>query len=405
MVVSKRCKICAVLDAENIPITGEYFGKLLPHLIVKISGVDLDPRKANGVLICQSCAVQLVQTDLVIDKLRNSLQRLKVLVKVKKPKTPSKDSTKRIIDEKNNNDDLENSDKSDAGENDSQTNLDESKIQIKLKTPKKIARRKSVFPDDKTVINDDISKENGKKNLDMSETGEIDSQTNLEESITQDKTKPKTPKKIARRKSVFPDAKLVNNTDISNENGDTPNSVTTPKFKKILDNEVTPVKNTTAKAATKRKPVTTTNESIQLDEDDLAASTPMKRNKSISLSVNEESPMDLTVDEQDGNESNVMESKVKDMNCIICGKVFHKKSALREHIETSHMGERLKACPHCSSEFRSQQKYESHVFSEKCRTTNNLCQYPKCNKRFKTVHKMELHMQEKHSSQNESEAE
>lgn len=41
MVVSKRCKICTVLDTDNIPISGEYFGKLLPELIAKISGVEV----------------------------------------------------------------------------------------------------------------------------------------------------------------------------------------------------------------------------------------------------------------------------------------------------------------------------------------------------------------------------
>ena len=40
MVVSKKCKICTTLDADNIPISGEYFDKSLPVLIEKICGIE-----------------------------------------------------------------------------------------------------------------------------------------------------------------------------------------------------------------------------------------------------------------------------------------------------------------------------------------------------------------------------
>ncbi|XP_037807603.1 zinc finger E-box-binding homeobox 1-like [Lucilia sericata] len=410
MVVSKRCKVCAALEAENIPISGEYFGKLLPELILKISGIDLDPRKINGVLICKSCAVQLVHTDLLVDKLRNTLQRLKKLVKETKPKTSSASQTKAKNSPTNNGEQV-NLNKSELI--DSVTNLDESKTQdeVKPKTPKKVARRKSVFPDDNQMNNDNIAEGNGKTPpSDKSEKGESDSVANLSDSKIQEKIKPKTPKKVARRKSVYPDDKHISNDEDTIENAKTPNDNSTfTKLKKKIDcNAATPLKKTPEKAE-KRKLATSTKENSNNTNGNLVESTPLKRNKTKSISVSEDFPMDLTIDEQDGiasnNDTSIIDGKVKVINCSICGKAFQQKSQLREHIETSHMGERLKACPHCSSEFRSQQKYESHIFSEKCKNTNHVCQYPKCNKRFKTVHKMELHMHEKHSSQNESEAE
>ncbi|KAI8117733.1 Zinc finger protein 408 [Lucilia cuprina] len=403
MVVSKRCKVCSALEAENIPISGEYFGKLLPELILKISGIDLDPRKINGVLICKSCAVQLVQTDLLVDKLRNTLQRLKILVKETKPKTSSAAQTKAKNSPTNN------------GElvilNKSVTNLDESNTQdeVKPKTPKKVARRKSVFPDDKQMNNDNVVEENGKTpSSDNSEKDKIDSVANLNDSKTHEKIKPKTPKKIVRRKSVFPDDKQKSNDKDAVEETPKANPKLTNLKEKIDSDASTPLKKSPTKTE-KRKLATSTKDNSNNTFTNSVESTPLKRNKTLSISVSEEFPMDLTIDEQDGiasnNEISLIDGKVKVMNCSICGKAFHQKSQLREHIETSHMGERLKACPHCSSEFRSQQKYESHIFSEKCKNTNHICQYPKCNKRFKTVHKMELHMHEKHSSQNESEAE
>lgn len=91
-------------------------------------------------------------------------------------------------------------------------------------------------------------------------------------------------------------------------------------------------------------------------------------------------------------------TKTKDINCVLCGKRFSQKSLLREHIELSHMGEKLKECPNCSMEFRSLQKYESHVFGEKCKGTLHPCQFDNCHRRFKNVHKMEIHMRQKHLS-------
>lgn len=308
----------------------------------------MDPRKANGVLICQQCIIQLVYTDVVINKLRNSLQRLKKNVKEAKPKTPFKDSTAAQLRKSA---DMEKcimkngeSPQNIPGENDLETNTSEPKSDNKIKPnpSKKTVRRKSLFSDDKE-----------EKHFNEG-TPEIATSANVKNKMDNRK---KTPTKITKRKITLIDDTLNNNTS-SNA---------------TMDNS-------------------------------FVEATPVKRSKKKSASTSEESPTILTLDEQGdpvlNKETNVQERRLKEINCIICGKSFHSKSDLRDHIETSHMGERLKACPHCSSEFRSQQKFESHVFSEKCKNTNHACHFPNCYKRFKTVHKMELHMQEKHSSQN-----
>lgn len=41
MVVSKRCKICTIIEADNFPISGEYFGRPIPEIIEKISGIEV----------------------------------------------------------------------------------------------------------------------------------------------------------------------------------------------------------------------------------------------------------------------------------------------------------------------------------------------------------------------------
>ncbi|KAM7357460.1 uncharacterized protein ACRADG_002805 [Cochliomyia hominivorax] len=520
MVVSKRCKICTVIEADNIPISGEYFGKLLPDLILNISGLELDPRKANGVLICQSCAIQLVHTGTIVDKLRSTLQRLKKLET--KSRTPSKNTSKAverkdgiIIDNmepqnlgtdgivsqinqdesKHGNDmvitkpqkkiirrksafssvqqintdeneevkkrDSINSDNLESVELDIKKHTKDVKISNNTKTTaKKIIRRKSLLPDKQIIGNNEetpSSKDNG--------SGDIIKELILNETKSQNDIKARTPIKIVRRKSVNPNEndiqkndntikrinkmktpnsnktvkeknvlpderlnehvdeqqnlrddeleslelqsntmlsssmKILNQKAVAEENKNNNSEVNkqdklTPRFKKILDPDAeTPLKKSGTITA-KRKIVTTAEKSTNSSTN----STPIKRIKTILTTEKEQSPMKLNMDKHDSNE-------VKVMNCIICGKAFNQKSALREHIETRHMGETLKACPHCSSEFRSQQKYESHVFSEKCKNANHPCQYPKCNKRFKSVHKMELHMQEKHLSQDEQEME
>lgn len=349
MVVSKRCKICAVLDADNIPISGEYFGKTIPILVEKISGVELDERKINGVLICLHCVIELVHTDVVIDKLRNSVQRLKKTGRQTKPKTPSKEATKKSSD--------------------------------------------NVQEDKRELINGTINEESPIEGNYVAKFQKINDDTKA----TLDDTILKSNNKVARRKSVFPDDKLHNTLE-----------------------DTTPVKKT-AKKDSKRK-LKSFEDSVDSSivdnnatkEGDVSVSKPKKRSKTIAATLDHDlmdfdhDLMDLTSDEQDLNNTNAEEpsekaTKTKVHNCVLCIKSFNQKSALRDHIDACHMGERLKECPHCSMEFRSMQKYESHVFNEKCKNTLHPCQYPKCNKRFKTVHKMELHMQEKHSSQNGSE--
>lgn len=122
-----------------------------------------------------------------------------------------------------------------------------------------------------------------------------------------------------------------------------------------------------------------------------------KRVKLDSSSIAESSTLNETIVDVDVSE----QSFTKVLNCVLCGKKFNQKSLLREHIESNHMGEKLKECPNCFMEFRSVQKYESHVFSEKCKATLLPCQFRNCHRRFKNVHKMEAHMREKHLSAND----
>ncbi|TMW49611.1 hypothetical protein DOY81_005307 [Sarcophaga bullata] len=378
---------------------------------------------------------------------RRTLQRLTKILKVAKPKTPSKSSTSQTQDNSDVKDVAADHSIKETGEVHSNTNSDEPKTKsakkvvrrksvfqeadlgnlqgepkdkvdtsvngkvdsssvdnkdvTKSKTPKKVVRRKSLFQSDNLVTNDEELKQNGEtsnneKNTELKQTSgtNITSQTisfKLNSVKQKNQVKQKTPKKVLTPKSV-----LANDSVITERNGIQPT-----KFKKIADDEITPVKTTNT---TKRKRISNVNGIASSDKNlkpNVLETTPVKRNKTASISAFEESPMDLTIDERDlteTNESSFIKDLDKILNCVICGKGFSQKGSLREHIESSHMGEKLKQCSHCSTEFRSQQKYEAHVFSEKCKNTKHLCQYPNCNKRFKTVHKMELHMQEKHSS-------
>ena len=390
-----------------------------------------------------------MHTDAVVDKLRNTLHRLTKILKVTKPKTPSKSSTSQTKD----NSDVKNvsADQSvtETSEAHSKTNSDEPKTKsakkvvrrksvfqeaevgiiegepkgnadtsingnvdsssvvkdvTKSKTPKKVVRRKSLFQADNQITKDEEPKENSEtsnnvKNIELKQTPDtnvtpqaITSKLNSVEQKNQVQPKQKTPKKTLPQKSVLPNDSAITDG----------NEIQPTKFKKIADNETTPVKATNT---TKRKRNSNVNGIASSDKNlksNTLETTPVKRNKTASISAFEESPMDLTIDERDlvgTNETSlVRDIDNKILNCVICGKGFSQKGSLREHIESSHMGEKLKQCSHCSTEFRSQQKYEAHVFSEKCKNTKHLCQYPNCNKRFKTVHKMEMHMQEKHSS-------
>lgn len=312
-------------------------------------------------------------TDVVIDKLRCSVQRLQKTIKPKSPKD----------------------------------------------TPKKVGESKQAAKDVKTVLNGTVSEEIQNKTNGKTEISKLANDANPQDAIMEKKT----PRKVVRRKSVYPDDNKVTSspqvkTNVlsaiktpetesvgGSESPDATNKADVSKFKKIKDIESSPVKKTPEKIAKRKPELIEDAVSPDATEDDGDENNPKKRLKTSSLSF-----MDITIDEQDLDVTNTETSslhkdgKRKILNCVICGKSFNKKTDLRDHIDACHMGERLKECPHCSMEFRSQQKYESHVFNEKCKNALHICQYPKCNKRFKTVHKMEMHMQDKHSSQNDTDS-
>ncbi|XP_073837331.1 uncharacterized protein [Musca autumnalis] len=317
MVVSKRCKVCTIIEADNMPLAGEYFGRPIPEIIEKLCGLELDPRKLTDVLICQQCAIQLVHAESVVNKLRKCMIRLTKPAKPKAPKTPSKSAVVTKAKE---------------------TSTSPTKKKKETQTPstlKEDADQGSVFKkftDETTAVKDtndeSFSKINKKKSKDAKRKLE-DTLTNGLETDTPTKT-----------------------TEQENENGDCGELALKEKAKKR----------------------------VKLD----------------STSIVNSSLLDETAGDADIS----VHSSTKILNCVLCEKKFDQKSLLREHIETSHMGEKLKECPNCFMEFRSVQKYQSHLFSEKCKGTLLPCQFQNCNRRFKNVHKMEIHMREKHLSPN-----
>lgn len=82
--------------------------------------------------------------------------------------------------------------------------------------------------------------------------------------------------------------------------------------------------------------------------------------------------------------------------CVVCGKFFTTVDKLRAHMDKQHGGDEIKTCANCDAQFRSLEKYEAHLFSEKCLNTKLACQYPGCPKRFSRRSKMQQHMLEKH---------
>ncbi|XP_036325903.1 zinc finger protein 423-like [Rhagoletis pomonella] len=82
--------------------------------------------------------------------------------------------------------------------------------------------------------------------------------------------------------------------------------------------------------------------------------------------------------------------------CVVCGKPYSSVDKLRDHMDKQHGGDQIKSCPNCDAKFRAVEKYEAHLFSEKCLNTKLECQYPSCPKRFQKRSKMQQHMKEKH---------
>ncbi|XP_039963732.1 zinc finger protein CG2199 [Bactrocera tryoni] len=100
--------------------------------------------------------------------------------------------------------------------------------------------------------------------------------------------------------------------------------------------------------------------------------------------------------EQTPSKKRRMEREKSKESCVVCGKLFSTVDKLRAHMDKHHGGDEIKKCPNCDAQFRSLEKYEAHLFSEKCLNTKLACQYPGCPKRFNRPSKMQQHMREKH---------
>ncbi|XP_013101647.2 zinc finger protein indra isoform X1 [Stomoxys calcitrans] len=313
MVVSKRCKICTIIEPENMPITGEYFGRVIPEVIENIIGIELDRRKIVDVLICQQCTIQMVHTESVVKRLRKSMLRLAK----SSPKITTKPHSKASM-------------KKPSSTSKAKTHLGTSISDTQLTSNGKSVAFKKIF--DETVQLEDITAAQNKKNV-----------------------------KRKLDDSEFIDAMIITNEQKSKRKQ-------TPIVEDCVPN------------------------TIEESGDE--------NNQTLEQSIAQSLLPDLNFSTTSQNDR---PKKTKELNCVLCGKKFGEKSTLREHIETKHMGEKLKECPNCSMQFRSLQKYDSHVFGEKCKGTLHPCQFENCHRRFKNVFKMEAHMREKHLAVNEKE--
>ncbi|XP_011189393.2 zinc finger protein CG2199 [Zeugodacus cucurbitae] len=100
--------------------------------------------------------------------------------------------------------------------------------------------------------------------------------------------------------------------------------------------------------------------------------------------------------EQTPTKKRKIEREKSKESCVVCGKLFATVDKLRAHMDKNHGGDEIKKCPNCDAQFRSLEKYEAHLFSEKCLNTKLACQYPGCPKRFNRPSKLQQHMREKH---------
>ncbi|XP_075161876.1 uncharacterized protein LOC142234601 [Haematobia irritans] len=325
MVVSKRCKICTIIEPDNMPISGEYYGKLIPDLVEKITGIMLDPRKLVDVLICQQCTTQLVHVEAVVNRLRKSLLRLTKPA----PKTATTSG----------------------------------------RTPSKSTKKPAQTPKEKSP-----SKVNGDTNAVFKKFSDenVDSEKNLKDS-----TPAKKLKSVKRK--------------LDTQYADTP--------KENGDQQVAKRKHDESNEENENED----NQNVDHRPDKTNAIEEGENNFEETFEADSQMEESEQLTNMNDTEKTTATLKQKVLNCVLCGKKFNQKSVLRDHIETKHMGEKLKECPNCSMEFRSLQKYESHVFGEKCKGTLHPCQFENCHRRFKNVYKMEAHMREKHLSLNGNE--
>ncbi|XP_067647863.1 zinc finger protein indra-like [Eurosta solidaginis] len=83
--------------------------------------------------------------------------------------------------------------------------------------------------------------------------------------------------------------------------------------------------------------------------------------------------------------------------CVVCGKTFATIDKLRAHMDKNHAGDFIKHCTNCDAQFRSIEKYEEHLFTEKCLGIDSYaCQHQSCTKIFNKLSKMKKHMLDKH---------
>ncbi|XP_037939999.1 zinc finger and BTB domain-containing protein 11-like [Teleopsis dalmanni] len=362
----KRCKICCSIKENCMSVNDKIIDIDLLSAIQFIIVRKFAPSKLSKWSICQECAVAIIHADVLIKKLHRAVEEAtrnrKRRVSVKSAISDTSVKSKYSKSEGNKSIGIDSKETESAEKQIEDMNASKIKLQAMngFNSPNKIRNQ---FAQERTAnlcelensLNDTVdftilkSKKHNSTEISTTNTVKKSKKHNSTEISATDAVKKSKSKKAAKIEN--------SNTSVVQPNvGD--NDLMPVKIKKKKVKELTDFSNVLLSEVTEDSP--------QFKQ---------KKNKSKSLDKQTE----------------------KQFVCEVCCKSFRKMSKLQDHIKTAHIENPSKDCPNCGLSFKSQSKFDKHVFSQICQHSIYSCQQSNCNRMFSKIKDMKKHMENTHA--------